>query len=131
MCCRLPVISEGILLNLFGKEAGVRNGQFQSADPCVAAPYITLWGIRKWEAISILIPTLTPGKERSPAAHSKPGPQSSSRLGGTVGAVSPLVSTGAPVGAFGSGSGAIWRRLLLRRPEVPGWVFSRQTWTGQ
>ena len=111
MCCRLPVISEGILLNLFGKEAGVRNGQFRSADPCVAAPYITLWGIQKWEAISILIPTLTPGKERSPAAHSKPGPQSSSRLGGTVWGV---VSTG----IYWSPCGCIWQWVRSHLEEV-------------
>lgn len=128
MCCRLPVISEGMVnfTGLVWEGSGGRNGQFLSADPCVAALYITLWGIRKWETISILIPTLTPEKllilnlvDRALRGWEE-----------LLGAVSPLVSTGASVDAFGSGSGGIWR-LLLRRPEVPGWVFSRQTWTGQ
>nr|XP_042089996.1 aldehyde dehydrogenase, mitochondrial isoform X2 [Ovis aries] len=64
MCCRLPAISEGMVnfTGLVWEGSRGRNGQFLSADPCVAALYITLWGIRKWKTISILIPTLTPEK---------------------------------------------------------------------
>lgn len=32
---------------------------------------------------------------------------------------------------WGSGVGSLWGWLLLRRPELPRWVFSRKMWTGQ